>query len=182
MRSSFDLVRNLLFSLFCSVFSLFLFSSNRPRLGFETNFDEYFLFFVHTDFYQQSLQLGVLFLEKLRSDQSGIVENDLQGHLLEYLGPVSSKELGWLSDCISQGIQYYLEIENRRRSFRLPLTLMESSYVSELRKGAALRSLRRIYMSSRVERVIGDCVNGIIAGKFSCEFAFGFSYLKILKL
>jgi len=119
--------------------------------------------FFRSYFYQQSLQLGVLFLEKLRSDQSGIVENDLQGHLLEYLGPVSSKELGWLSDCISQGIQYYLEIENRRRSFRLPLTLMESSYVSELRKGAALRSLRRIYMSSRVERVIGDCVNGIIA-------------------
>ncbi|MGK3738881.1 MAG: hypothetical protein ACI90V_005728 [Bacillariaceae sp.] len=122
-------------------------------------------FFVLVVVYQQSLQLAVIFLEKLR-DENGLIDNDLQTYLLECLGPSSSNELEWLSDCIAEGMQYYLEVENQRRFLRLPLILAESSYVAGLRRGAALRSLRRIYMSSRVERVIRDCVDGTIAGKF----------------
>ena len=63
-------------------------------------------------------------------------------------------------------MQYYLEVENQRRFLRLPFILAEQNYVTDLRRGAALRSLRRIYMACRVERVIGDCVDGIIAGKY----------------
>jgi len=119
--------------------------------------------FFRSFLYQQSLQLAVLFLEKLRDDPNDNNDSYLQTYLLECLGPSSLKELEWLSDCIAQGMHYYLEVENQRRFLRLPLILAEPKYVADLRKGAALRSLRRIYMSSRVERVIGDCVDDIIA-------------------
>lgn len=129
-----------------------------------------FAFPVSTVMYQQSLQLAVIFLQKLRQDTDGHLDDELQACLQEYLGTSSSKEVEWLADCISRGMHDYLEIENQRRFLRLPLVLAEDNYVRDLRRGGALRSLRRVYMACRVERVVGDCVDGIIAGKYYIVF------------
>jgi hypothetical protein len=105
-------------------------------------------------------------MQILDDDQDGLRDDNLRANLEEYLGPSSSKEVEWLGDCIVQGMKHYLEVEHHRRVLRLPLILAEENYVVELRRGAALRSLRRIYMTCRVERIMRDCVNGIIAGEY----------------
>jgi len=121
------------------------------------------LFF--SGFYQQSLQLGVSFMQRLHDDPNGLVDGDLRNQLKEFLGPSNSNELEWMSNCIIEGMQHYLEVINNRKFLRLPLILVEQKYMTELRRGAALRSLRRMYMACRVERIICECVNTIIDGK-----------------
>lgn len=121
-------------------------------------------------FYQQSLQLAVSFMQVLHEDPDGLLDDNLRTNLKEFLGPSSSKELEWLGDCIVKGMQHYLEVENHRKFLRLPLILAEQNYVEDLRRGAALRSLRRIYMACRVERIVRDCVNAIIAGEYSKQY------------
>ena len=116
--------------------------------------------------YQQSLQLAVIFLQKLSDDPDGLIDENLKTNLQEYLGPSSSDELQWLSDCLIRGIRDFLEVEKQRRFLRLPLVLAEQNYVADLRRGAALRSLRRVFMACRVERVIGSCVDAIISSKY----------------
>ena len=104
-------------------------------------------------------------MQMLQADSEGLVDDNLRANLKEFLGPSNLVEVEWLSDCIVQGMQHYLDIDNNRRSLRLPVILAEESYISDLRRGAALRSLRRIHMACRVENIIRDCVDGIIAGK-----------------
>ena len=125
-----------------------------------------FLIFILV-FYQQSLQTSVLFLQMLHGDPDGHLDGNLRTNLMEFLGPSSSKELEWISDCIGQGIQHYMEVENGLKVLRLPLILAEQNYIETLRQGAALRSLRRVYVACQVERLIRDCVDGIIAGTYS---------------
>ena len=116
-------------------------------------------------FYQQSLQLAVIFMQIMHKDTNGLLDDNLRTNLQEFLGLSSSEEVAWFSDCIVKGMQHYLEIDNNRKVLRLPFILAEESYISDLRRGAALRSLRRIHMACRVERIIRDCVDAIIAGK-----------------
>jgi hypothetical protein len=97
--------------------------------------------------------------------ENGITEGNVRSYLMECLGPFSSKELDWLSDCLSRGMRDYLEVEDRRKFLRLPLALADPNYVSELRRGAALRALRRLFVLCRVETIIEDCLDDTIAGK-----------------
>ncbi len=120
---------------------------------------------LHLDFYQQSLQLAVFFLQKLRDGREAFCDENLVPFLLECLGSSSFGELDWLSDCLSKGIQYYLDVEGHSRSLRLPMVLAESSYVTDIRRGPALRSLRRILLLCRVGRIVEDCLDDAIAGK-----------------
>lgn len=109
-------------------------------------------------------------MQMLQADSEGLVDDNLKAKLKEFLGPSNSVETEWLNDCIVQGMQHYLDIDTNRRSLRLPAILAEESYISDLRRGAALRSLRRIHMACRVEKIIHDCVDGIIAGKYRVKF------------
>ena len=101
----------------------------------------------------------------LQKDLDGLLDDKLRTNLLEFLGSSSSEEVEWLSGCIVEGMQHYLDIHNNRKVLRLPFILAEEKYISDLRRGAALRSLRRIHLACRVEKIIRDCVNGIIGGE-----------------
>ena len=104
-------------------------------------------------------------MQLLNENPDGLFDKNLRANLQELLGQPSSEEIEWISDCIVKGMQHYLEIENNRRSLRLPSILAEESYLLALRRGAALRSLRRIYMACRVQKIIHDCVDGIVKGE-----------------
>lgn len=119
--------------------------------------------FYRSYFYQLSLQLVVAVLQMLSDERSIFNEANIKLFIGECLGVQGSKELDWLCDCVSNGMKYYLEIENQRRFFRLPLVLSEPGFVSELRRGAALRSLRRLFILSRVDRIIEDCLDDILS-------------------
>lgn len=105
-------------------------------------------------------------MEALDNNGGGSISDDnIKSFLQECLGPSSAKELEFLSECLSEGIRYFLEVESHRRFLRLPQIFAEASYLAELRKGYALRALRRIHIVCRVERVISDCVQEIVDGK-----------------
>ena len=118
--------------------------------------------FFRSYFYQLSLQLAVAFLEMLNNDTSSFKEDNIKTFLCECLGNSGSKELDWLCDCVSNGMKFYLEIESQRRFFRLPVVLAETAFVSELRRGAALRALRRIFILNRIERIVEDSLDDIL--------------------
>jgi hypothetical protein len=104
-------------------------------------------------------------MEALDNGDRGLSDGNIKTFLQECLGPSSAKELEFLSECLSEGIRYFLEVESHRRFLRLPHIFAEASYMADLRKGYALRSLRRIHIICRVERVISDCVQDIVDGK-----------------
>lgn len=129
------------------------------------------------DFFQLSLQVIVAFLQKMK-DQGNVFSDDkLKPYLRECLGQGCTRELEWLSDCLSTGMHYYLEVESHRRFLRLPMTLADSGFVTELRRGAALRSLRRIFTLCRLERFVQDCSDDILTGKktYPCFIYHGMS-------
>jgi hypothetical protein len=107
----------------------------------------------------------VTFLRKLRDENKVFTDANIRSFLFECLGPASSKELDWLCNCFSTGMEYYLEVESQRRYLRLPFILAEPGFVSELRRGPALRSLRRIFLLCRVQRIVEDCLDEILTGK-----------------
>lgn len=107
----------------------------------------------------------VTLLSFLHERNTFFCDENIKGFLQECLGNVSRKELDWLSDCFSTGMEFYLEIENQRRYLRLPLTLAEPTFLAELRRGPALRSLRRIFLLSRIQRLVEDCLDEILTGK-----------------
>jgi hypothetical protein len=104
-------------------------------------------------------------MQKLKNKESSDTDDEIQSFLLEYLGPFSSKEFQWLCDSLAKGIQAYMEVEGQSRYFRLPVVFTESNYVSDLRRGHALRSLRRMHLLCQVENVIEGCIDDIIGGK-----------------
>jgi hypothetical protein len=73
-------------------------------------------------------------------------------------------------------MEFYLEVDSNRRFLRMPMTLAEPSFLAELRRGPALRALRRLFLLGRVERVIEDCLDDILSslgyeelGKRGCQ-------------
>ena len=110
-------------------------------------------------------------MQLLNNNLDGTLDKNLKTNLQEFLGQSTSEEIEWISDCIVKGMQHYLDIENNSKSLRLPSILAEGSYLSALRRGAALRSLRRIYMACRVQKIVHDCVDGIVEGECdrSCQ-------------
>eukprot|EP00980_Cylindrotheca_fusiformis_P012454 scaffold3054_cov129-Cylindrotheca_fusiformis.AAC.18 len=118
--------------------------------------------FFRSYFFQLSLQVAVTFMQKLKDEGTIFSEMNLQVFLGECLGMTSSKELNWLCDCVSNGMRCYLEVQSQRRFLRLPRALAEASFVRDLRRGPALRSLRRILLLSRVQRVVEDCLDQIV--------------------
>jgi regulator of protease activity HflC (stomatin/prohibitin superfamily) len=120
-----------------------------------------------TVLFQQSLQLSLACMQKLKTKEDSKEDDTIQTFLLDCLGPFCSREFTWLRDCLAKGIGAYMEVEDQTRSLRLPVVLTECSYVSDLRRGHALRSLRRIHLLLQVEKVIECCVDEIINGEFN---------------
>jgi len=114
--------------------------------------------FFRAYFYQLTLQVVVTLIGTRILAPQNLEQGKIILSLREYLGdcPIAEAELDWLCECIANAMKHYVEMENKKRSLRLPMVLAEPNFVSELRKGAALRSLRRIFVMSRIARVVED--------------------------
>jgi hypothetical protein len=115
--------------------------------------------FFRSYIYQLSLQVAVTFLRRLKEESWTFTELNLKIFLYECLGITSTKEVEWLSDCLSSGMRYYLQVESESRFLRLPRALAEPTFIGELRRGPALRSLRRVFLLSRIQRVVEYCLD-----------------------
>ncbi|KAL3944902.1 MAG: hypothetical protein SGBAC_000993 [Bacillariaceae sp.] len=128
-----------------------------------------FEIFCRSYFFQLSLQAAVPFMQMLQEEPAMLKERSLKELIQEFLGTtVSQKEADWICDCLSNGMRYFLDVERNRKFLRLPQTLAEPSFVEELRQGPALRSIRRMFLLCRVQRIIEDCCDDIL-GKLGHE-------------
>ncbi len=119
-------------------------------------------------------------MAKLDDDGNSLSEDNIRSFLRECLGPSSSQELAFLSDCLREGIQCYIQVHNQRRFLRMPLIFTEPSYMEDLRKGQALRSLRRIYWLCRLERLISECLQEVISGEYNADDEHAVRFARIL--
>jgi hypothetical protein len=120
------------------------------------------------DFFQLSLQVVVSFSQILREHEK-VNHDNVKTLLTECLGPTCKKEVDWLSNCFSSSMRYYLDVESQRRDLRIPLTLAEPAFIDGLRRGQALRSLRRLFVLCRVQRIIEDSLDEILSGEWHCR-------------
>jgi len=125
--------------------------------------------FCRSYFFQLSLQAAVPLMQLLKDESAMLNERSLKELIQEFLGTtISQKEADWICDCLSNGMRYFLDVERNRKFLRLPRTLAEPSFVAELRRGPALRSLRRMFLLCRVQRIIEDCSDEVL-GKLGHE-------------
>ena len=132
--------------------------------------------------YQLSLQVAVSLLASLRSQLGATAKSSgevqIRNLLWQWLGQPGANELEWICASIHSVIEMQLEVENQRRSLRLPLILAEPAYVAELRQGGALRALRRIHVLSRLNAVVENSLDDIFSGKkliLRCRIRLSFS-------
>ncbi|GAX11583.1 chromodomain-helicase-DNA-binding protein 6 [Fistulifera solaris] len=114
--------------------------------------------FLRAFIYQVGLQVAVA----LRFHSRASAPSNLRLLLKEWLGFSSAQEINWICDAVRTALQTQLEVESLERELRLPLILTDPTFVLEIRQGAALRSLRRIGILSRLNRFINNCLDSIL--------------------
>ena len=108
-----------------------------------------------------TLQVAVTFLARLQTSP----EQDFGKLVREWIGPGSEAEVEWLCSSVYTVMEQYVEVQSRRRFLRLPIILAEPSYVASLRRGAAFRSLRRLGILSRLNRIVEEGLDSVLSGK-----------------
>jgi hypothetical protein len=128
--------------------------------------------FVRAYLYQLGLQAGVSLLNQLaeNSDPKSAVKSAISSFLLNGMdnstAAIFDREGRWICDAIMTSLQLYSDVKEKRRSLRMPLTLAEPHFISELRGGAALRALRRLAFLSRLNGIIERALDSVLSGKF----------------
>lgn len=116
--------------------------------------------FVSSYVYQLGLQFSVTLLTRQQDDRNF---DDFQTLIEEWLATSCRKEVEWICDSVRSALIFQNEVYNYRRVLRMPIILNESSYVADLRHGAALRALRRIGLLARMNSIIEDELDAIIS-------------------
>lgn len=125
--------------------------------------------FVRAYLFQIALQVAVSIMSKLRTHAvpsrliSDIADGEIRAVISYWLGNSSEREVSWICESVCSASALHLDIEANTRFFRMPLSLADSDYVAELRKGPALRALRRIGILDRLNLIMEKVVNEIIA-------------------
>jgi len=126
--------------------------------------------FVRAYIFQVALQVAVSLLKKLQkwSKHSSKSLNDIaQSELREvvgfWLGNNSEKEVSWICESVCSAAALHVEVLACKRFLRMPLSLACNSYVKEMRKGPALRALRRLGLLDRLNSIMNNVIDDIIS-------------------
>ena len=90
-------------------------------------------------------------------------EMSLREMLMQWIGRNCEIESSWLADAIQAAVEFQANVECNRLSLRIPWILTEPTYVEDLRYGAGFRCLRRISVACRLNAVIEECLDSILA-------------------
>ena len=99
-----------------------------------------------------------------KSVNVGSIEGILRPIIFSWLGNAFPGEVDWICDSVRSAILIYVDIEKGKRSLRIPATLAEPEYMTDLRKGPAFRGLRRLGILNRLNMIIEDSLHGILCG------------------
>jgi hypothetical protein len=110
--------------------------------------------------YQLSLQLSVSLMAKLQNNND---LSNIRTSMQEWIGTECEREVDWLCDSVKSTVKAQMEVESYRRYLRMPLVLAEPTYMDDLRRGCAFRALRRICFLNRLNTVIEEELESILA-------------------
>lgn len=123
--------------------------------------------FVRCYVYQQSLQVAVMLLDRLRDKQQEsnqqVNMDDFRSLFQEWLGIKCARELNWICDSVCTVMKLHWQVEERRLFLRMPVILAEPVFVADFRRGGALRALRRTGILERLNRLVEDCLDTILS-------------------
>lgn len=71
----------------------------------------------------------------------------------------------WVLDAMKAAVSLHSEIRNRRRTLRIPISLMEPDFISELRSGYAFETLQRLAFLARFNVLIEGALDRVIGGE-----------------
>lgn len=116
--------------------------------------------FARAFFYQVSLQAGVNLFESTKDSSL----TDIRSLLPRWLGDLADLEADWIADSIIVALRHQKEVEEKKRFLRIPVVLCEPTFVADLRKGGALRALRRLGALNRLTNFVEDCLDKVLSG------------------
>ena len=125
--------------------------------------------FVRAYLFQIALQVAVSIMKQLRAKGftaksiEDIAEGELRTVVCYWLGYSSESEVSWICESVSSVAAMHVDVASCTRYLRMPLSLVDGDYVTELRKGPALRALRRVGIMDRLNSIIDDVANDVIA-------------------
>jgi len=141
--------------------------SNMPGLPMQDLelFSRYYL-------YQLGVQAGVSLMAQFKQDNATNEATegapsplDCCSSLAAVLKPISrggAYESKWILDAISTSLAMHDEVCSNLRELRMIPILTDTAFVSKLRKGEALRSLRRLASLTRLNSIMAIVVDGVI--------------------
>ena len=124
--------------------------------------------FTRSYVYQLGLQVAMSLLSNIdcskisAEDMDEVVRENLREILEPWVCP--GKDFQWICDSVLAALCMHMRVKAHEAFVRMPLCLVEPMFLSELRQGAAIRSLHRLSFLSRlnslvevaVDRIIGD--------------------------
>lgn len=116
------------------------------------------------------LQAAVPLIAKFRRALSADVDSNVEDEkamssVMNHLISRSGSDGLWMCGAILNSIKLHQEVCSDRRSIRLPPTLVESIFISKLRNGTALWSLRRLSFLSRLNHIMNVALDAIMLGE-----------------
>jgi len=126
--------------------------------------------FIRSFIFQIALQVSVSLLKRLHeltvlpeNSLNDIAEGEIRDVVSFWLGNKSEKEVEWICESVYSAAATHLEIIANKRTLRMPLSLACDEYVSAIRKGPALRALRRLGLLDRLNLIMNEIIDELIS-------------------
>ena len=123
--------------------------------------------FTRSYVYQLGLQVAMSLLSNIDCSEASVegMDDIVRKKLREILEPWVSpgKDFQWICDSVLAALCMHMRVKAHEAFVRMPLCLVEPMFLSELRQGAAIRSLHRLSFLSRLNSVVEVAIDGIIA-------------------
>jgi len=122
--------------------------------------------FTRSYVYQLGLQVAMSLLSNIDCSEVSAEGMDevVRKNLREILEPwvCPGKDFQWICDSVLSALCMHMRVKAHEAFVRMPLCLVEPMFLSELRQGAAIRSLHRLSFLSRLNSVVEVAVDRII--------------------
>ncbi len=102
---------------------------------------------------------------KAEKEISASCESHCSNMLDELSLHFKNQDQRWVLDAMKAAVSLHSEIRSHRRTLRIPLSLMEPDFISELRSGHAFASLQRLAFLARFNVLIEGALDRVIGGK-----------------
>ena len=98
-------------------------------------------------------------------DVDALSRDSVKMMISKFLRAYGGSEHEWICNVIDSSLKMEVNIRRQRRILRIPVKLAELGFISELRSGVYLRALRIYAFLSRMNLIVENALDTILAGK-----------------